>query len=84
VSPFSRIIPGAAIQGRKALQITWDEGPAASESSASLRQQFLDHAAKPGRVVRHDGDADAALNSSVKESKPFTNFPSRLTPPWSR
>ena len=65
----------AAIQGRKALQITWDEGPAASESSASLRQQFLDHAAKPGKVVRHDGDADAALNSSVKTVEALYEFP---------
>jgi isoquinoline 1-oxidoreductase beta subunit len=44
----------AAMQGRKALQITWDEGPAASESSDSLRKQFLDNAAKPGKVVRND------------------------------
>src|SRR5437016_10679707 len=65
----------AAIQGRKALQITWDEGPAASESSASLRQQFLDHAAKPGKVVRQEGDADAALNSSAKRVEALYEFP---------
>jgi isoquinoline 1-oxidoreductase beta subunit len=57
----------AAIQGRKALQINWDEGPAVSESSASLRQQFVDNAAKPGKVVRNDGDADAAVAGAAKK-----------------
>jgi isoquinoline 1-oxidoreductase beta subunit len=65
----------AAIEGRKALQITWDEGPAASESSASLRQQFLDNAAKPGKVVRNDGDADAAISSAAKKVDASYEFP---------
>ena len=57
----------AAIQGRKALQVTWDEGPNADESSDSLRKQFVENAAKPGTVVRNDGDADAALASTAKK-----------------
>ena len=65
----------AALQGRKALQITWDEGPAASESSDSLRRQFLDNAAKPGKVVRNDGDADAALNAAAKKVVAAYEFP---------
>jgi isoquinoline 1-oxidoreductase beta subunit len=51
----------AAMQGRKALEISWEEGAAAGESSEALRQQFLENAAKPGKIVRNDGDADAAL-----------------------
>jgi isoquinoline 1-oxidoreductase beta subunit len=65
----------AAIQGRNALQIQWEEGPAASESSASLRQQFLDNAAKPGKVVRNDGDADAALAAAAKKIEASYEFP---------
>jgi isoquinoline 1-oxidoreductase beta subunit len=65
----------AAIQGRKALQITWDEGPAASESSASLHQQFLDNAAKPGKVVRNDGDAGAALAGATKKIEAIYELP---------
>jgi isoquinoline 1-oxidoreductase subunit beta len=65
----------AAIQGRKALQITWDEGPAVSESSASLRQQFVDNAAKPGKVVRNDGDADAAVSSAAKKIEAIYELP---------
>jgi isoquinoline 1-oxidoreductase beta subunit len=57
----------AAIQGRKALNITWDEGPNAGESSESLRKHFIENAAKPGKVVRNEGDADAALSSASKK-----------------
>jgi CO/xanthine dehydrogenase Mo-binding subunit len=65
----------AAIQGRKALQITWDEGPAAAESSASLRQQFLDNAAKPGKVVRNEGDANAAISKASKKIEASYELP---------
>jgi len=65
----------AAMQGRKALQITWDEGPAASESTDSLRKQFLDNAAKPGKVVRNDGDAEAALSGASKKIEATYEFP---------
>jgi len=51
----------AAIQGRKALEINWDEGDNANESSESLRAHFIENAAKPGKVVRNDGDAEAAF-----------------------
>src|ERR1700719_2572408 len=59
----------AAIQGRKALDITWDEGPNAGESSESLRKHFIENVAKPGKIVRNDGDADAdaALTSASKK-----------------
>src|SRR6266481_3948461 len=57
----------AAIQGRKALNITWDEGPNADESSDSLRKHFIENAAKPGKIVRNEGDADAALSSASKK-----------------
>jgi isoquinoline 1-oxidoreductase beta subunit len=65
----------AAIQGRKALQVTWDEGPAVSESSASLRQQFVDNASKPGKVVRNDGDADAAVSAVAKKVEAIYELP---------
>jgi len=65
----------AAIQGRNALQVTWDEGPAASESSASLRQQFVDNAAKPGKAVRNDGDADVSVASAAKKVEAIYELP---------
>jgi len=65
----------AAIQGRNALQISWDEGLAVSESSASLHQQFLDNAAKPGKVVRNEGDANTALANASKKIEATYEFP---------
>jgi isoquinoline 1-oxidoreductase beta subunit len=65
----------AAIEGRKALQITWDEGPHAGESTETLRQQFVDHAGKPGKTVRNEGDADAALASAGKKVEATYEFP---------
>src|SRR6267142_105236 len=65
----------AAMQGRKALQITWDEGPHASESTDWLCKQFLDNAAKPGKVIRNDGDADAAIAGATKKVEATYEFP---------
>ena len=66
----------AAIQGRKALEVNWDEGPAANESSDELRKQFLENAAKPGKnVLRNDGDADAALSASAKKVEAIYELP---------
>jgi isoquinoline 1-oxidoreductase beta subunit len=65
----------AAIQGRNALVVKWDEGPAAKESSADLHKQFLANAAKPGKPLRNDGDADSALASSAKKIEAAYELP---------
>jgi isoquinoline 1-oxidoreductase beta subunit len=56
----------AAIQGRKALKLTWDDGPNASYDSVSYKKTLEDAARKPGRVVRNDGDFAAAAASAAK------------------
>jgi isoquinoline 1-oxidoreductase subunit beta len=56
----------AAMQGRDALKITWDDGPHAVYDSATYRAQMEDAARKPGLVVRNDGDAEKALASAAK------------------
>jgi len=65
----------AAMQGRNALEVKWDLGPAAKESSAGLHEQFLANAAKPGKIVRNDGDADSVLASSAKTIEAAYEFP---------
>ena len=58
----------AAIQGRKALAVKWEEGAAANESSEELNKQFLDKASTPGKnILRNNGDADAALSASARK-----------------
>jgi isoquinoline 1-oxidoreductase subunit beta len=51
----------AAIQGRRALTIEWDNGPHANESSESLRSAFESASKQPGKSVRNDGDVERAL-----------------------
>ena len=65
----------AAMQGRNALEIKWDEGPAAKESSEELRKQFLANAAKGGNALRNEGDANAALAAAAKKIQATYEFP---------
>jgi isoquinoline 1-oxidoreductase beta subunit len=55
-----------AMQGRKALKITWDDGPNASYDSTTYRTSLEEVARKPGRVVRNDGDFTAAAAGAAK------------------
>jgi len=65
----------AAIQGRKALEVTWEEGAAAKESSEELRDQFLANAQKPGGVLRNEGDANAVLEAAPKKLEAIYELP---------
>ena len=56
----------AAIKGREALVIKWDDGPHASYDSAAYKAQLEETARKPGKVVRDEGDAEKALGSAAK------------------
>src|SRR5881628_108722 len=55
----------SAKKGGDALNVTWDEGPTASASSATISQLFGQRAEQAGAVARHDGDAQAALPSAA-------------------
>jgi isoquinoline 1-oxidoreductase beta subunit len=55
-----------AMEGRRALAVQWDEGPAATMNSARLSQIFADKIQQPGAVARKDGDAPAAITSAAK------------------
>ena len=57
---------GAAIKGRDALKITWDDGANAKYDSVAYRAELEDAARKPGLVVRKEGDADGALKTADK------------------
>lgn len=57
---------GAAIKGRDALKIVWDDGANANYDSVTYRASLEEAARKPGLVVRKEGDVDAALKSADK------------------
>ena len=56
-----------AMEGRKALQVTWDEGPNAQQTSTKIIQTFRDLMNMPGAVARKVGDANAALAGAAKK-----------------
>jgi isoquinoline 1-oxidoreductase beta subunit len=56
----------AALQGRAALKIVWDDGPNATYDSAAYRTTLEEAARKPGKVVRNDGDFTAAAAAAAK------------------
>ena len=57
---------GAAIKGRDALKIVWDDGANGKYESVAYRTELEEAARKPGLVVRKEGDVDAALKGADK------------------
>jgi isoquinoline 1-oxidoreductase subunit beta len=56
----------AALKGRDALKVTWDDGSHGTYDSAAYKAQLEETARQPGTVVRNDGDAEKALASAAK------------------
>jgi len=57
----------AALQGRRALKVTWTASPNDNHDSAAYRAALQASARAPGRVVRRQGDVAAALSGSAKK-----------------
>ncbi|MGY3173676.1 isoquinoline 1-oxidoreductase beta subunit [Pseudomonas sp. TE12234] len=61
----------AAIKGREALKIEWDDGANASYDSIAYREELEAASLKPGKVVRNTGNIDKAMsgaNSTLEAS----------------
>jgi isoquinoline 1-oxidoreductase beta subunit len=56
----------AAIKGREALKITWQDGPNAAYDSTTYRAALEQSARAPGEVVRNQGDVAAAMSSAAR------------------
>ena len=56
----------AALKGRDALKIVWDDGPNASFNSVAYKAMLEENVRKPGKLERNEGDVDAALGSTAK------------------
>ena len=65
----------SAMKGREALQVTWDRGAAATETSATMHESLHAGAHKPGKRVRNDGDVDAALSNGAKKIEAVYELP---------
>jgi isoquinoline 1-oxidoreductase beta subunit len=56
----------AALKGRDALKIVWDDGPNGSFDSVAYKAMLEETVRKPGKLERNEGDVDAALASATK------------------
>ncbi len=56
----------AALKGREALVIEWDDGPHAVYNSAAYMEEMKATAEQPGKVIRTQGDVDAALSGAAR------------------
>lgn len=65
----------SAMEGRNALQITWDEGANSKVSSDSIRTLYHAQAEKQGAIARKDGDASASLASAAKKIEAIYEVP---------
>ena len=64
-----------AKKAKDALQVEWDEGPWADQSSAKFQAAADEASKKAGEVVRKDGDADAALGKAAKVLEAAYSYP---------
>jgi isoquinoline 1-oxidoreductase beta subunit len=67
----------SAISARWQLEVTWDEGRFANDSTASFARQAAEIGAKPDgtTVVRNDGDTAAALAGAAKVVEATYSYP---------
>jgi isoquinoline 1-oxidoreductase beta subunit len=79
------VFPGVAIvadswwnaqSARSRLQVTWDEGPTASQSSTGFASRAKELSTQaPARWMRTDGDVDAAIASAAKTAEGAYYYP---------
>ncbi|RVG49305.1 xanthine dehydrogenase family protein molybdopterin-binding subunit [Sinorhizobium meliloti] len=66
----------AAIKGREAVTVEWDETDAEKRGTPELMSTYRDLAGKtPAALARKDGDADAAFTSAAKVIEATFEFP---------
>src|SRR5229473_5164515 len=65
----------SAMEGRNALQITWDEGANAKNSSDAIHKLYLRRMDQTGVIARKDGDADAAMPGTAKKVEAVYELP---------
>jgi len=65
----------AAKKGREALEVKWDEGPRANQTSEDITRMFAAAVEKPGAVARKEGDVAAAFAKAAKKIEAVYEVP---------
>ncbi|HUQ79692.1 MAG TPA: molybdopterin cofactor-binding domain-containing protein [Gemmatimonadaceae bacterium] len=56
----------AAFEGRRALEVTWNDAAGVEATTSSLTTAFRAAFDRPGERIRDDGDVDAAIRSAAR------------------
>ncbi len=59
----------SARRGRRALKISWDDGPLAELSTAGMRKQYAELARTPGAKARKEGDPEKTLAEAAQTDR---------------
>jgi isoquinoline 1-oxidoreductase beta subunit len=65
----------AAIKGRRALTVEWENGKHPDESSESLRAQLDKLTKKRGKIIRNDGGVNAAIDGAATKLEAVYEVP---------
>ncbi len=66
----------AAQSARQKLEVTWDEGPAAGQTSEGFARRAEElFKQPPARTLRNDGDVEAALRGAAKVAEGAYSYP---------
>ena len=65
----------AAMKGREALTVEWDDSAAEKRGSAELFAEYLKQVDEPGLVAANRGDVDGAMKSAAKVIEATYQFP---------
>ncbi len=65
----------SAMQGREALEIQWDEGENAKNSSEAIRKLYRSRLEQTGAIARKDGDAESAMGGAAKKVEAVYEVP---------
>ena len=65
----------SAMQGRRALDVKWDDGPNASATNESISKMFADQMAQPGAQARKEGAGAAALDGAARKIEAVYEVP---------
>jgi isoquinoline 1-oxidoreductase subunit beta len=65
----------AAMEGRKVLDVQWNEGPNATFNTEGMRKQLAQMIETPGSVARKVGEGESALATSAKQVEAIYEAP---------
>jgi isoquinoline 1-oxidoreductase subunit beta len=65
----------SAMEGRKALEVQWEEGANAKNSSAVIRKLYQTRLEQTGVIARKDGDAESAMGGAAKKVEAVYEVP---------